>query len=89
MNPVEALVNLFTATFRGAPPRPEGVRASVRGQWIEPTHLNYVGKSASGSHEWVAQFDAHVDDIDDFRIGVLPGRTSIALAFRANREDSP
>jgi hypothetical protein len=37
----------------------------------------------------LATFDICGDDIDGLHVDVLPGRTSVALAFLINPEDSP
>jgi hypothetical protein len=89
MNPAEALAHLTRAMFQGAPPRPQGVRVRIGDQFIEPVALTYTGQNPLGNHEWLATFDVDGDDVDGLHVDVLPGRTSVALAFPINPEDSP
>lgn len=89
MNPAEAAGHLARAMFRGAPPRPQGVRARVGDQLIEPVELTYAGIGEEGTHEWVALFDIDPDTVDGIHADLLPGRTSISFAFPTTPEDSP
>lgn len=89
MNPTEALAQLARAILNGGPPRPQGVRARVGDQFIEPVALSYAGRDESGTHEWVAMFDIHPDTVDGVHMDVLPGRTSVSFAFPTTTEDSP
>lgn len=95
MNPAEALGHLTRALLRGAPPpeeeprRPEGVRARVGDQFIEPVDVSYVGIGQEGTHEWVALFDIDPDTVDGMHMDLLPGMTSVSFAFPTTPEDSP
>lgn len=95
MNPSEALGHLTRALLRGARPpeeeprRPEGVRARVGDQFIEPVELTYAGIDENGTHEWVALFDIDPDTVDGMHLDLLPGLTSVSFAFPIPPEDSP
>lgn len=89
MNPAEALAHLARAILNGGPPRPEGVRACVGDQLVEPVELSYTGQDADGTHEWVALFDIHPDTVNGLRMDLLPGHTSVSCAFPTTPEDSP
>lgn len=89
MNPAEALAQLARAMLNGGPPRPQGVRVRIGDQYIEPVELTYTGQNPLGNHEWLATFDVDGDDVDGVHVDVLPGRTSVALAFPISPENSP
>lgn len=89
MNPVTALANLVSFLHQGPDRPPQGVRVLVDDQWIEPVELVYVGKNERGYDEWMARFDALADDVTDLHIDLMPGRTSLSLAFLVNPEDLP
>jgi hypothetical protein len=89
VNIVKALAGLVSVLYHGEPRPPQGIRATMGDQWIEPVKVTYVGQNPLGNHEWLATFDVCGDDVDGLHIDVLPGRTSVALAFLINPEDSP
>lgn len=89
MNPITALAKLVRFLHHGPARPPQGVRALVDDQWIEPIELVYVGKNERGNDEWIARFDVLGDDVNDFHIDLLPGRTSLAFAFLTDPGDTP
>ena len=88
MNPITALISLLGA-LAGRPRRPRGVRVLVHDQWVTPHALEYIGKDDDGTDQWIARFNVSGDCVTDLHIDVMPGRSSLALAFPTEPEESP